>query len=74
MAERHPVCGQDRQLRDDPQLCSVCDAEIPEEAVPLMMFGPPLPGGDCLAWVYCDDCAGGVIDALRGPFPGETRH
>lgn len=51
----HPSLGFDRQVRDEPHVCSMCDQAIDEETcpVPLMLFSER---GD-LAWIYCDDCA-----------------
>jgi hypothetical protein len=57
---RHPTLGHDRQLREQPLLCSLCDAAIPEDHVPLMIFGPDR-GRDTLAWVYCEACEGQVF-------------
>lgn len=53
---RHPVFGLDCDLGTEPQLCSRCDKPIPEEDVPLIVFGDKRPDGDCFAWVYCDLC------------------
>ena len=56
--------GQDRQLRDSPQLCSRCDVKIADEDVPLILFGPDgmlKDDGDILAWVFCDGCTRVVL-------------
>lgn len=43
-----------------PEACSVCDAQIPEGAVPLMMWNPD---GWCA--VFCDDCVERWITTTR---------
>lgn len=60
---RHPVFGTDCDMNAEPQLCSLCDKPIPEESVPLMLFGAERPDGDCYAWVYCDGCSLTVLMA-----------
>lgn len=65
-AIRHPVFGVDCDLNREPQLCSLCDAPIAEEDVPLQLFGGQRPDGDTFAWVYCDLCAPKILTlALR---------
>jgi hypothetical protein len=53
----HPTLGFDRQVSDQPHLCSMCCEAIDEESVPLMLFSET---GE-LAWIYCDDCAGPIM-------------
>jgi hypothetical protein len=59
--------GTPRQLRHLPQRCSICNREIEENAVPLMLFGPDRPDGDCDAWVYCDPCGKPILTAMIRP-------
>lgn len=65
-SERHPVLGWDRDLNSELQLCSLCEHAIPEDAVPLTIFGGDRPDGDCYAWIYCDDCTDVVLIATKG--------
>ena len=62
MSTRHPTFGVDREVSDEPHVCSLCECEIDEEAcpVPLILFD----GGD-LAWIYCDDCAPKILALTR---------
>jgi hypothetical protein len=44
------ILGTPRKQPDD--ACSKCDAAIPDEHVPLMLFAD----GRNLMWVYCERC------------------
>jgi hypothetical protein len=52
----HSVLGRSFEGRTD--TCSKCGHAIPEDAVPLMLFGGGRSG---LMWVYCEDCEGVLL-------------
>lgn len=57
----HPVLG--RSFEGGPfDACSKCGHEIPEEAVPLILFGG---GPSGLSWCYCEDCEGSVLKLVQ---------
>jgi hypothetical protein len=58
---RHPTFGTDCDINREPQLCSLCDAPIAEDDVPLQLFGGKRPDGDVFAWVYCDQCSVSIL-------------
>jgi hypothetical protein len=47
--------------RKHPDKCSKCDAEIPDEAVPLMLFAD----GRNLMWCYCERCEESMFMILK---------
>jgi hypothetical protein len=47
--------------RKHPDKCSKCDAEIPDEAVPLMLFAD----GRNLMWCYCEVCEQAMFGLLE---------
>jgi hypothetical protein len=49
--------------RKHPDKCSKCDAEIPDEAVPLMLFAD----GRNLMWCYCERCEESMFLQLYKP-------
>ncbi|MDR3510678.1 MAG: hypothetical protein P4L73_03530 [Caulobacteraceae bacterium] len=56
----HPTLGQEPQRSDDPQVCSLCPAEIPDEHAPLIIWSA------CgkRAWTYCKSCEARVLPTL----------
>ena len=61
MTALHPMLGYDRQLSDEPALCSRCCHEMPEGWVPLILF----KAGSDKAWQYCADCEGPMFEFLH---------
>ena len=50
-----------RQAEKTSRQCSKCDAEIADDACPLMLFAD----GRDLMWVYCEECEGGMFAHLE---------
>jgi hypothetical protein len=52
----HPVLGIDRPDGECPKRCSKCSIDIPDEHVPLMLFGVVPNTGRTRLFVYCAEC------------------
>jgi hypothetical protein len=58
----HPVLGFTRDMCAEPLACSLCGHEIPEDHIPLMLFGP---GNDEWAYCYCSKCDTDMLKRLH---------
>ena len=52
----HPTLGISRPDGEWPRRCSKCAAEVPEDEVPLILFGGEQPSGHVPMWVIGDCC------------------
>jgi hypothetical protein len=60
----HPTLGVSRPDGEHPHRCSKCSQTIPEDAVPLILWGRE-SFGHMPMWVYCDGCYGDALRDLR---------
>jgi NAD-dependent SIR2 family protein deacetylase len=53
----HPTLGQSRPDGEDPHHCSRCEAEIPDDHVPVMLWQDE----GRIMYVYCEACEGPIL-------------